>query len=164
MNKSFLNIVAVVLMGLSLVACGFTMPTYEGNGFSLKYPSDWSASTVDTTRLVTISHLNRASRTVDGVITVQGEPLNNNSIEGVLGNNESSLKAVYAGVESEKVTVSGQSGLMWSYSQASNDIVTTYRQVMFVQNNVIYTVTAAIQGANTDTGDIETAVKSVVIK
>ncbi len=153
--------ISIAFFALLVVsACGLTMPTYQGNGFSLKYPSGWTPSTVDNTKLVTISHLNSALRSVDGILTVQAEPLNGNDINAVLANNEISLRATAASLESEKMTISDESALLWRYSQTVNNVVTNYRQAMLVKNSVIYTITAAVQSGATDLGDVETAIKS----
>ena len=161
MFQSFYRYILVCSLIL-LTACGLTMPTYQGNGFSIKYPSGWSVSTADQTKLVTISCANPTTYSVDGVIVVQGEPLGNNDAVGVVAANEAALRANNnnQNFQTDKVTIAGQSTALWKYEQVSGSQKTSFRQAMVVIGGTIYTITGTANQNVQNIGDVETAVES----
>lgn len=165
MKKSFVHFFSLVLTIMTVTACGITMPTYQGNGFSIKYPQGWTVGTSDPTKLVTISYINTASTSIDGVITVHGQPLGSNDALAVIATNEATLRAnpLNQNFQSEKATISAQSTFLWKYDQTKDDKKTLYRQAMFVLDGTLYTLTGVATEAVKNIDDVEEAIKSFTI-
>ncbi|MBI4836353.1 MAG: hypothetical protein HY817_03775 [Candidatus Abawacabacteria bacterium] len=165
MKRTYLRLIGATIILVFLAACGLSMATYQGNGFTIKHPQDWTASTSDQTKLVTISHANRELRSIDGIITIQGQQLDNNPANAVISANEASLRAnsLNQNFQSESVTISGEKGVLWKYDQTTADKKTIYRQGMFAKGGILYTITAAAEPSMTNLSDIEDAIKSFTL-
>lgn len=165
MKKSVVHLLAVAFTALTLVGCGFTMSTYQGNGFTMKYPQGWTVGVADQNKLVTISYINAATYSIDGVISVSGQTIGSNDVPTVIASNEASLRAntLNQNFATEKVTISGQSTVLWKYEQARDNQKISYRQAMFAQNGILYTLTGVATGAVTSVSDLDDAIKSFAI-